>query len=257
MIQIALETTGKNGSLAILDSQTVLWQHGFGVQRRTAADLAPHLDDCLKWCDDNSHKIQGISVAVGPGSFTGLRIGVTTAKSLAYALQLPIIPVGSLSAIAAVVEIDDETENVLIGLNAYRQQVFAAEFTRRELDGMEPNTSKDVFSEGTSSWNHRVEMIQRDAWDQRVRSRIKDKTWTVSGDQSIFSEQDAPFAAIRPNVDAVGVGRVAARLIAENVADPDRADELTTDQNGIFEDAFSLAASYLKPSAAEEKAASR
>ena len=236
MIQLAIETTGRDGSLAVMDGENLLWKRRSGTQRRTAAELAVDLDAALRWCGENAYELDGISVAVGPGSFTGLRIGVTTAKTLAYALELPVVPVGSLAAIAAVTALPGDVSGVLVGVNAYRRQIFAAEFSRKEL-----HDRRQI-----DACNHRVEILTREEWDNRAERALECEDLVVSGDRSILADSDAQQMAARDGVDALGVGRIAARLIA--APDPSQS---------VCADAFSLTARYLKPSAAEEKAALR
>ena len=237
MIQLALETTGTNGSLAVLDGKTVLWERRFGVLRRTAAEIACQLDTSLGWCEDRGYALDAISVAVGPGSFTGLRIAITTAKTLAYALEVPVIPVGSLAAIAAVNLPESGAANILVGLNAYRRQVFAAEFCRDEL-------CRDNL---IHHCNDRGDVFSKQDWDQRVADKLSRSDWVIGGDRSILSDQVADSMHHVKHCDAVGVGWVAAGLVAGSTSQPP----------GCFADPFSLAARYLKLSAAEEKAASR
>ncbi|MCO8122254.1 tRNA (adenosine(37)-N6)-threonylcarbamoyltransferase complex dimerization subunit type 1 TsaB [Stieleria sp. TO1_6] len=240
MLQIALETIGKSGSLAVLDQETVVWQRSFGDDRRTAAVLAVHLDAAVRWCEDQQQAIQWVSVAVGPGSFTGLRIGITTAKTLAYAMHLPTVPVGSLAAIAAAIEPAPEIARILVGLNAYRGQVFAAEFDTATL--------RDIAPPATAAFS--VEVLSRDQWNQRVSSTAgsvaSDGGVALAGDLSIIpSEWTGLFQAPQPNT-AVGVGRIANRLVERQ--SPSCSAQI---------DPFSLSARYVKLSAAEEQAASR
>nr|WP_095741850.1 tRNA (adenosine(37)-N6)-threonylcarbamoyltransferase complex dimerization subunit type 1 TsaB [Rhodopirellula sp. SM50] len=237
MIQLALETTGTSGSLAVLDGKTQLWDCRFGLLRRTAADIACQLDASLRWCEDHGHTLRAISVAVGPGSFTGLRIAITTAKTLAYALGVPVIPVGSLAAIAAVNLLENGAANVLVGLNAYRRQVFAAEFSRDEL-------CRDNL---IHRCNDRAEVCSKQDWDQRVAEKRGRSDWVIAGDRSIVADQVAESLHHAEHCDAVGVGWVAAGLVAGSTSQPP----------ACFADPFSLEARYLKLSAAEEKAASR
>jgi tRNA threonylcarbamoyl adenosine modification protein YeaZ len=232
MILIALETTGKSGSLAILDGETVIWQQQVGVYHRTAAELAVHLETALGLCNDRSIKLQGIAVAVGPGSFTGLRIAITTAKTLGYALGLPIAPIGSLAAIAEVTRLPKGVSSVLVGLNAYRGQVYAARFSRQELD--DPVECRRC--------NQRVEVWSKSQWDRQVTEAIEGGRTVVTGDRTILVDDNSPHPDDRSATDAVGVARIANRLIEDQ---------------SVLVDAFTLSARYVKASAAEEKAAAR
>ncbi|WP_182865932.1 tRNA (adenosine(37)-N6)-threonylcarbamoyltransferase complex dimerization subunit type 1 TsaB [Stieleria mannarensis] len=237
MIQLALETTGTNGSIAVLDGKNVLLDRRFGRLRRTAAEIAGQLDGALRWCEQQERRPAAIAVAVGPGSFTGLRIAITTAKTLAYALEIPVIPVGSLAAIAAVTLHDRPAGHALVGLNAYRRQVFAAEFSREEL------TRDNLIHR----CDDRAQVLSRGDWDRRVAETLELSDWVIAGDRSIHSDSAADRVSACEHSDAVGVGLVAAGLVAGSALQPPKC----------FSDPFTLSARYLKPSAAEEKAASR
>jgi tRNA threonylcarbamoyladenosine biosynthesis protein TsaB len=85
------------------------------------ADLMAHAG--IRWGD-----VDGVAVGVGPGTFTGLRIGVATARALATAAGLPVHPVSSLAALAAAVD----EPLVLPLIDAKRGELFAAVFERGE-----------------------------------------------------------------------------------------------------------------------------
>jgi tRNA threonylcarbamoyladenosine biosynthesis protein TsaB len=73
-------------------------------------------------------RIERIAVGVGPGSFTGLRIGIATARALAQARGIPIAPVGSLAALARGIRVDGEAAVALPVIDARRGEAFAALF---------------------------------------------------------------------------------------------------------------------------------
>ena len=73
-------------------------------------------------------RIERIAVGIGPGSFTGLRIGVSTARALAQARQIPIVPVGSLTALARGISEGGSAALALPVIDARRSEVFAALF---------------------------------------------------------------------------------------------------------------------------------
>lgn len=254
MLQLALETIGRSGSLAILEGETVRWKHTLADDRRAAAELAVQLDVALRWAENHSVHLDALSVAVGPGSFTGLRIAITTAKSLSYALGLPVIPVGSLAGLAFALQLDlrsssdQPSRNILVGLNAYRNQVFRAEFNTVELLGTFDRAKGDA-----PDWIHRAEVVDRRDWDTEVRQRGAGRPdcW-ITGDAGIFTAENRSWFRQRKSVDAAGIGHAALRIAAA-IGWP--GSESTDD--AVIDDAFSLAANYVKPSAAEEQAKAR
>lgn len=254
---LALETIGKGGSIAVLCGEQSLWERPVGGDRRSAADLAVQLEDALKFTRQKMIRLEMISVAVGPGSFTGLRIAVTTVKTLAYALDLPIIPVGSLSAIAITGLLSQDASRALVGLNAYRGQVFAAEFDRDEPGFAEPASSPTTVpapenvgiaahGSGNVDFDGRAELIDRTDWSAKV-NQAADRGALVIAEPSISCERvsltlDKNFLVAR------GVGIAAWR---RRIAEGHRTDKPP------FVSAFELTPRYLKLSAAEEKAAER
>ncbi len=97
---LALETSTLSGSVALLRDNQVLLQAALPGRPRVAQTLVPAVEGLLRHSGWPVADLQMIAVTVGPGSFTGLRVGVTTAKTLAYALQTPILGVDTLEVIA-------------------------------------------------------------------------------------------------------------------------------------------------------------
>ena len=99
MFILAIETTGPYGSTALLDEKgNVL---GCEVSRETMShlkDLIPMVDTMLKKCGVSKDQIDLLAPSVGPGSFTGIRIGVSTARALCQALGIKAVPVPTLEA---------------------------------------------------------------------------------------------------------------------------------------------------------------
>ncbi|MCC9599264.1 tRNA (adenosine(37)-N6)-threonylcarbamoyltransferase complex dimerization subunit type 1 TsaB [Stieleria sp. JC731] len=251
--QIALETIGKGGSIAILSGRKVIWKRQIGAERRAAADLAIGLDDALRYARDQQIRLDFLSVAIGPGSFTGLRIAVTTVKTLAYALDLPIIPIGSLAGIAIAALAKSDSDHVLVGLNAYRGQVFTAKFSRTEIFPARISAEIPEQSDSDNSdWATRAVLIDRPQWDLHVTESGGSECLVVcepsiaSQQVDLVLDQDAAI-----NV-AAGIGLAAYRRRGGTTADSGHRSD-----HGPYRSAFALAPSYIKLSAAEEKASER
>ncbi len=108
------------------DGITVLYQEIAEQGYSHAEKLHVFIEDILKKSQVNFQEIKAIAVSKGPGSYTGLRIGVSTAKGLCYALGIPLISVDTLQVLAQQVSV----ENGLIVpmLDARRMEVYSAVF---------------------------------------------------------------------------------------------------------------------------------
>jgi len=97
---LAIDTSTDYLSLAILKDGKVAAKFHKKVDRRHSMLLVPTIEKILKKVKLNIGKIDCFTISIGPGSFTGLRIGVTVVKGLAYALKKKIVAVPTLDAIA-------------------------------------------------------------------------------------------------------------------------------------------------------------
>jgi tRNA threonylcarbamoyladenosine biosynthesis protein TsaB len=125
---LAIETVASSGSVAALRDGRLLHELALDPSRRSAQTLAPALAELLRAMAWKPSDVELIAVAEGPGSFTGLRVGVTTAKTLAFVTGAAVVGVNSLAAIANRAPAD--ASPLWAVLDAYRGQVFAARFHR-------------------------------------------------------------------------------------------------------------------------------
>lgn len=101
MIWLGIDTSNKPLSIAIVKDHTVLAEHRdtFGQTHSVAA--MPAIVRLLEAANLTPADLNAIAVAEGPGSYTGIRIGMTLAKTLAWSLSIPVYPVSSLQVLAA------------------------------------------------------------------------------------------------------------------------------------------------------------
>ena len=97
---LALDTTTDVSSIAVADETGILGQYDFAHRMDLSRRLMPNIISLLKDCGLEMKDVEAIGVSLGPGSFTGLRIGVVTAKTLAQVLGVPISGVVSLDLLA-------------------------------------------------------------------------------------------------------------------------------------------------------------
>jgi tRNA threonylcarbamoyladenosine biosynthesis protein TsaB len=163
---IALETSERIGSVALLnaeyDAQLVMQSETMNVVRatqlpdepRSAQTLLPALHEMLTDCGWRADQLDLVCVTAGPGSFTGLRIGVTVAKALAYATGAKLVGVPTLSTLAASVPIGKSRLWAI--LDAQRQELFTACF-----DDSEPLTAKS---------DPKVTILSIEAWLSQLQA---------------------------------------------------------------------------------------
>lgn len=98
---LAIESSGLVASIAILKDDSLLGEYTINYKKTHSQTLLPMLDEVVKMLEFDLHTLDAIAVAVGPGSFTGLRIGSATAKGLGLALDKPIVPVSTIQGLAS------------------------------------------------------------------------------------------------------------------------------------------------------------
>src|SRR6266478_6775542 len=98
---LAVETSTLAGGAALLDGELVVGEYALDVSATHSERLMGAIDRLLTDAGWSVRDLEGLAVSVGPGSFTGLRIGLSTVKGLALALSIPIVPVPTLDAMAA------------------------------------------------------------------------------------------------------------------------------------------------------------
>jgi len=127
---LALETSERVGSLATLDASEsqilTLGSVSLPSDQRSARSLLPSIQSLLAESEWKPNQLDLICVTSGPGSFTGLRIGVTTAKTLAYATGAKLVELPTLATIAA--DVSAPYERLWTILDAQRQELFVAQF---------------------------------------------------------------------------------------------------------------------------------
>ena len=101
MLILALDTATLVSGVAVANEERLLAELTTETRLTHSETLMPHIDEVLALAGVTKGELEAVAVSIGPGSFTGLRIGLATAKALAYALKLPLVPVPTLEAMAA------------------------------------------------------------------------------------------------------------------------------------------------------------
>ena len=133
-IILGIETATKICSVAISDGKKLLAKKEEGGEYSHAEKLNGFIEDCLKGANLSIHQIDAMAVSKGPGSYTGLRIGVSTAKGLCYALNKPLISVDTLQAMALKMKSEIvEVDLYCPMLDARRMEVYTAFYNQENV----------------------------------------------------------------------------------------------------------------------------
>lgn len=100
MYLLALDTATPTVSVAVARDGVALATMRLRGDRRHAEQLTPAIARCLDECGITARDLHGVAVGVGPGLFTGLRVGIAAAKTIAFAQRIPVVGIGSLDLVA-------------------------------------------------------------------------------------------------------------------------------------------------------------
>lgn len=124
---LSIETATTNCSVSLSkEGKTIVLKEDYDKNYSHAERLHVYIDTVLKEADIDSKQLNAIAVSKGPGSYTGLRIGVSAAKGLCFALDKPLISIPTLEALAYQVTCSDGV--IVSMLDARRMEVYSAVF---------------------------------------------------------------------------------------------------------------------------------
>jgi tRNA threonylcarbamoyladenosine biosynthesis protein TsaB len=127
---LGIETSTLQGGAALVDGEHVVCEHTLSVRVTHSERLLPAIDAVLRDAGVGLTDVGGLAISIGPGSFTGLRIGLSTVKGLAYATGLPVVGVPTLEAMAWL--LPAARYPICPVLDARKHEVYAALFRHAE-----------------------------------------------------------------------------------------------------------------------------
>lgn len=226
MITLGIETSGHSGSVALVRDGAVLGETDLSREgRRHARTLIPELRHLLQDASLSPQDVDTLAVSIGPGSFTGLRVGVACAKVWAFATGASIVAVETLKAVAH--QSASNTQRLHVISDAQRGELFVGSFERR---------AENVWHQCRP-----IAIIPTDEWIEQLQP-----TEVVSGPGvAKLQESLAEICLLEPSSHWIPSARSTAALGEQSA------------QAGDFADPWSLEPKYLRKSAAEEKADAR
>ncbi len=225
---LAIESSGRAASVALGANSpegllTCVAERILAPDERTAKELVPAISALLSSAGVTARQLTTVAVTIGPGSFTGLRIGVTAAKTVAYATSASLVGVSTLDVLALQSKFLSHGRVWAI-VDAQRGDLFAGEYTAADCD--------------TLGENDRTQLLAADDWIAKL----------APGDVAVgpcvdrYSER-LPSDVQVPSADACAPLASTVLQLGSAMAGRD-----------LVTDPFQLVPRYHRPSAAEEKA---
>ena len=224
MIILAVETSGYDGTVALQINGDPPTQRSLSTEgRRHAQTLVSEVDQLLRDHDRKPTEIDAVAVSIGPGSFTGLRVGVVFAKTFAWVNQAKLIAVNTLEAVAQRAPIDIPMVTVIS--DAQRKEVFLSDFT---------------YDPAAQSWNSQQDVQIIPIQDVQTPDRTK-TLWTGPGVTKFADEFDSSSCA-EPSLRTPTASAIA--TIGRSLSERGETSEISP-----------LEPLYIRRSYAEEKSA--
>ncbi|MCR5675717.1 MAG: tRNA (adenosine(37)-N6)-threonylcarbamoyltransferase complex dimerization subunit type 1 TsaB [Lachnospiraceae bacterium] len=230
---LAIDTSGLVCAAAVTDNGQLLAEYRTQLKKTHSQMLLPMLDALRQAIDLDLSTIDCIAVAEGPGSFTGLRIGAATAKGLAFALGIPVVPVPTLDAMAW--QLLGEPGTVCPMMDARRGQVYTGLYRF----GDTPRTMETLFAPAAVSAEEIAERV----------NAIGEPAVFLGDGEPVYRETLARVCTVPYRVAPSWKNRQSAAVLA------DLADVLAG--AGGMVDADTFAPVYLRASQAEREAAEK
>lgn len=180
---LAIDASGIAGSVAYIKDGKLAGEYYICDKLTHSQTIMPMLEDMKSLLNINLEEVDAVAVTSGPGSFTGLRIGVTAAKALAFALEVPIIGVPTLDVMAHGMVFTDYL--ICPIMDARRNQVYTALYKWQEntLNRLTEHLAADIEA-------YLVELSEREEKIIFLGDGVgvyKEKIEDILGDRAIFA----------------------------------------------------------------------
>ena len=138
-----IDTASENAHVSLAKDGQVLFSLTSGAQKEHASFLQPAIQELIKMAGINFKEVDAVAVTAGPGSYTGLRVGLASAKGLCYALKIPLITIGTLEVLtvsALQLYPPAADENILFCpmMDARRMEIFTAIYHKNLQEYLQP-----------------------------------------------------------------------------------------------------------------------
>ncbi|GAE27274.1 inactive homolog of metal-dependent proteases [Halalkalibacter wakoensis JCM 9140] len=186
---LAIDTSSFVMGISVTDGERTLGEVTTNIKKNHSIRLMPAIDQLMKEVGIKPNQLEKIVVANGPGSYTGVRIGVTTAKTLAWSLNIPVIGVSSVAVLAQTGRFFDGIISPI--MDARRGQVYTGHYEVEGSDVKEVAHDRLVLLEDwllyVKEQNKRVLFIGQDVslHESLIRERLGEMACFATGSMSL------------------------------------------------------------------------
>ncbi|KOP78183.1 tRNA (adenosine(37)-N6)-threonylcarbamoyltransferase complex dimerization subunit type 1 TsaB [Cytobacillus solani] len=219
---LSIDTSNYSLGVALLDENQVIGEYITNIKKNHSVRVMPAIEALMKDCDVKPSDLSKIVVAKGPGSYTGVRIGVTIAKTLAWTLNIPLTGVSSLEVLAA-------------SAGRYFEGVISPVFDARRG---QIYTGLYQFSEGNLITKNKDQLVLSMDWAAELKER---------SDKVLFIGNDLPLHR-KTFEEIIGTQAVFAEITEHN---PRPAELALLGRDKEAEDIHSFVPNYIRLAEAE------
>mgnify|MGYP006300565465 CR=1 FL=1 len=196
MLILAIDTSTDNLGLALMESGQLRGEYNLSLKRQHSEKLLPLMEEMFDIIGVQAKDLDGVAVSIGPGSFTGLRIGITTAKMLGKIFSIPVKGISTLEIMAASIE----AEYILALLDARRDRVYYSFYQQPRLKEFDFN--KEIYPAASINIDELPELLSEyrqkeitlvEEKKEEVKRVLKKSKFLI---KSAAAEANTPRAAV-------------------------------------------------------------
>jgi tRNA threonylcarbamoyladenosine biosynthesis protein TsaB len=206
LVILALDTSAAAGSAGVVRDGTVLVERAGDGSRTHGERLPGELIAVLQAARMDLREIDRFAVSVGPGSFTGLRVGIATIQGLAFAQKKLVVPVSSFEALALrTSDLGPRTSSTAVWIDAHRGEVFAALY---DSDGRELAAPTSLTPDATlDAWSGLLAPLDRVGFAGDGAILYRDRIAARLGDRAAVASEVPRLAGRIGSIAAAAGGR--------------------------------------------------
>lgn len=180
---LAIDTATRYMSLALHDGETLVGEQMLRTGNRHNTLLANNIQTMMDDCDVKPEHLTAVAVSIGPGSYTGLRIGVAMAKGIAAVRGLPLVGVSSLDTLAAGQPFQNTRHNLIAVVEAGRKRIITGTYRAKKgrwmPDGVPAITTWDALLAGLEGSFYVTGEVEEDGRKALEEARARDISVTL------------------------------------------------------------------------------